>query len=214
MPLVTIEAEPRALVVELERTALIIIDMQRDFLEPGGFGEALGNDVASLATAIEPCRGVLDAARRCKLCVIHTREGHRPDLSDVPPVKLERGEPSCGLVRLVPWAAFSCVENQVTTSLRTSTPGAAGVRRHHRGVCQYHRARGQRSRLSLCGPQRLLVFSTFSRGRTGHDQGTGRYFRLGLQLPSCACRARPASARRGIRRAALLWSGNGQGDEC
>jgi biuret amidohydrolase len=93
MPLVTIEAEPRALVVELEKTALIIIDMQRDFLEPGGFGEALGNDVASLATAIEPCRGVLDAARRCGLCVIHTREGHRPDLSDVPPVKLERGEP-------------------------------------------------------------------------------------------------------------------------
>src|SRR5499426_2735500 len=93
MPLVTIDAEPRALLVDLERTALIIIDMQRDFLEPGGFGEALGNDVASLAAAIEPCRAVLDTARRCGLFVIHTREGHRPDLSDVPPVKLERGQP-------------------------------------------------------------------------------------------------------------------------
>jgi len=93
MPLVTIEAEPSALVLDLKRTALIIIDMQRDFLEPGGFGEALGNDVACLAAAVEPCRAVLDAARRCGLLVIHTREGHRPDLSDAPPVKLERGQP-------------------------------------------------------------------------------------------------------------------------
>lgn len=91
---VTIEAEPAPLAVDLGKTALIIIDMQRDFLEPGGFGETLGNDVSLLAAAVEPCRAVLDAARRCGLLVIHTREGHRPDLSDAPPAKVERGAPS------------------------------------------------------------------------------------------------------------------------
>jgi biuret amidohydrolase len=94
MPPVTIEAEPAPLAVDLGKTALIIIDMQRDFLEPGGFGETLGNDVSLLAAAVEPCRAVLGAARRRGLLVIHTREGHRPDLSDAPPAKVERGAPS------------------------------------------------------------------------------------------------------------------------
>jgi nicotinamidase-related amidase len=93
MPSVTITAEPQPLAVDLDKTALVIIDMQRDFLEPGGFGETLGNDVSRLAAAVEPCRKVLDAARRHGLLVIHTREGHRPDLSDAPPAKVERGEP-------------------------------------------------------------------------------------------------------------------------
>ncbi len=91
---VLIDAEPAPIALELARTALIVIDMQRDFLEPGGFGETLGNDVARLKAAVEPCRAVLEAARQCGLLVIHTREGHRPDLSDVPPAKLERGNPS------------------------------------------------------------------------------------------------------------------------
>jgi len=91
---VTIEAEPQAIAVDLARTAFVIIDMQRDFLEPGGFGETLGNDVSRLAAAVEPCRAALDAARRKGLLVIHTREGHRPDLSDAPPAKVERGAPS------------------------------------------------------------------------------------------------------------------------
>ena len=90
----TIEAEPAPLAIDLDRTALVIIDMQRDFLEPGGFGETLGNDVSRLAAAVEPCRAVLGAARQRGLLVIHTREGHRPDLSDAPPAKVERGEPS------------------------------------------------------------------------------------------------------------------------
>jgi nicotinamidase-related amidase len=89
-----INAEPAAIEVETARTALIIIDMQRDFLEPGGFGEALGNDVSRLAAAVAPCRRVLDAARRTGMLVIHTREGHRPDLSDAPRAKIERGAPS------------------------------------------------------------------------------------------------------------------------
>jgi nicotinamidase-related amidase len=92
--LAIIDAEPAPLTVDLDRTALIIIDMQRDFLEPGGFGETLGNDVSRLQAAVGPCRAVLEAARRYGLLVIHTREGHRPDLSDAPPAKIERGEPS------------------------------------------------------------------------------------------------------------------------
>jgi nicotinamidase-related amidase len=89
-----IEAEPSPLAIDFGRTALVIIDMQRDFLEPGGFGAALGNDVTLLRAAVGPCREVLDAARRSGVLVIHTREGHRPDLSDAPPLKVERGDPA------------------------------------------------------------------------------------------------------------------------
>ena len=91
---VRIEAEPYPIQIEVARTALVIIDMQRDFLEPGGFGAALGNDVSLLAAAIEPIRAVLQAARQRGMLVIHTREGHRPDLSDAPPLKVERGDPA------------------------------------------------------------------------------------------------------------------------
>ena len=91
---IDIVAEPQPIVVELTRTALIIIDMQRDFLEPGGFGETLGNDVTRLQAAVKPLQAVLAAARAADMLVIHTREGHRPDLSDAPPAKVERGAPS------------------------------------------------------------------------------------------------------------------------
>jgi biuret amidohydrolase len=84
-------AEPFELEFDPRRTALVMIDMQRDFVEPGGFGEALGNDVSLVRSAIEPCRRVLAAAREAGMLVIHTREGHRADLTDCPPAKLTRG---------------------------------------------------------------------------------------------------------------------------
>jgi nicotinamidase-related amidase len=89
-----IQAEPEAISVNWDRTAIVIIDMHRDFLEPGGFGETLGNDVSLLAKAIKPCRALLERARQKGVLVIHTREGHRPDLSDAPRAKVERGAPS------------------------------------------------------------------------------------------------------------------------
>ena len=87
-------AEPAPLAFTPARAALIIIDMQRDFLEPGGFGETLGNDVSRLQAAVAPCKAVLTAARAAGLLVIHTREGHRPDMMDAPPAKVERGSPT------------------------------------------------------------------------------------------------------------------------
>jgi biuret amidohydrolase len=93
VPTALIEAEPTSVAINLDRTALVIIDMQRDFLEPGGFGAALGNDVSRLKAAVEPCRMVLAAARSAGMLIIHTREGHRPDLSDAPRHKVERGDP-------------------------------------------------------------------------------------------------------------------------
>ena len=89
-----IDAEPEPIAVDPATTALVIIDMQRDFLEPGGFGETLGNDVSLLGAAVPPCRSLLEAARRLGMLVIHTREGHLPDLSDAPIAKIERGAPA------------------------------------------------------------------------------------------------------------------------
>ncbi|EOD69188.1 cysteine hydrolase family protein [Amycolatopsis vancoresmycina] len=87
-------ADPTSFRFEPATTALLVIDMQRDFVEPGGFGETLGNDVSRLRGVIAPLRRTLAATRAAGVRVIHTREGHLPDLSDCPPAKLERGRPS------------------------------------------------------------------------------------------------------------------------
>ncbi|WP_428391527.1 cysteine hydrolase family protein [Lichenicoccus sp.] len=89
----TIAALPQAFALDTAKAALLIIDMQRDFLEPGGFGAALGNDVGQLRCVIAPLQVLLHAARGFGMAVIHTREGHRPDLADLPASKLARGRP-------------------------------------------------------------------------------------------------------------------------
>jgi biuret amidohydrolase len=89
--LLSIEAEPYPYEIDFPICALLIIDMQRDFLEPGGFGAMLGNDVSQLRRTIAPNQRLLQAWRTAGLPVIHTREGHRPDLADLPPAKKIRG---------------------------------------------------------------------------------------------------------------------------
>lgn len=74
-------------------TALLVIDMQRDFIEPGGFGASLGNDVAQLQAVVPVVAELLRVARQAGLLVIHTRECHRPDLADCPSAKRLRGDP-------------------------------------------------------------------------------------------------------------------------
>jgi biuret amidohydrolase len=92
--MITIPAIPFDYPFAPGRTALVIIDMQRDFIEPGGFGASLGNDVSLLHTTIAPIAALLQAWRAHGWPVLHTRECHRPDLSDCPPAKRERGNPS------------------------------------------------------------------------------------------------------------------------
>lgn len=97
VPRVKVDAEPYPFEFEPNAAALLVIDMQRDFVEPGGFGEMLGNDVTPLRRAIAPIRRVLDAFRARGLTVIHTREGHLPNLSDLPPTKKARGRLTTGI---------------------------------------------------------------------------------------------------------------------
>jgi nicotinamidase-related amidase len=95
MPIV--RAEPYEFAFQLEHVALVVIDMQRDFVDPGGFGEALGNDVSLLRKAIAPTGRVLEAARKAGILVIHTREGHRADLTDLALAKKARGRLKNGI---------------------------------------------------------------------------------------------------------------------
>lgn len=87
----TIAAQPYEYDFPADRLALIVIDMQRDFIEEGGFGSVLGNDVRPLARIVPTVRRLIDGFRAARLPVIHTREGHKPDLSDCPPAKRTRG---------------------------------------------------------------------------------------------------------------------------
>ena len=90
----TLDADPYPYTFDPATTAFVVIDMQRDFVEPGGFGESLGNDVSLLQRVVPPLQRALAAARAAGLMVVHTREGHLPDLSDLPVAKLRRGSPT------------------------------------------------------------------------------------------------------------------------
>ena len=89
----SIDAQPFAFEFEPNSLALIVIDMQRDFAEPGGFGESLGNDVGRITAIVPAVAKLIAGFRKAGLSVIHTMECHRPDLSDLPPAKRNRGSP-------------------------------------------------------------------------------------------------------------------------
>ncbi|MFN7276249.1 MAG: cysteine hydrolase family protein [Betaproteobacteria bacterium] len=89
-----VDALPGPFAFQPASTALLVIDMQRDFIEPGGFGAALGNDVSRLGGIVPTVRRLLEVCRAAGLSIIHTREAHRPDLADCPPAKRNRGAPS------------------------------------------------------------------------------------------------------------------------
>src|SRR3990170_2914974 len=91
--MISVRAEPYEFEFDPARTALVMIDFQRDFVYPGGFGESLGNDTSFLLKALPPAERVLKACRAAGLFILHTREGHRADLSDLPAAKYERGRP-------------------------------------------------------------------------------------------------------------------------
>ena len=173
MPELTIAAQPAPITVDDTGLALVIIDMQRDFLESGGFGEALGNDVSRLRRIVPACAALLAGLRRAGIPIIHTREGHRPDLSDAPKAKLERGAPSLRigdegpmgriLIRgeaghdiiadLAPLPGEPVVDKpgkgafyQTDLDLMLRNGGkrhAARLRRHHGSVRPHHHPRGQ-----------------------------------------------------------------------
>lgn len=91
--MVDIPARPYPYPLDPNHTALVVIDMQRDFIEPGGFGDSLGNDVSRLEAIIPTTAALIDLFRKEGWPIIHTREAHKPDLSDCPPAKISRGKP-------------------------------------------------------------------------------------------------------------------------
>ncbi len=91
---IDIKAEPFTFHLEPRQTALVVIDMQRDFVERGGFGETLGNDVTRLQAIVPKVAALIGLFRRKRWPIIHTRECHKPDLSDCPPAKRLRGDPT------------------------------------------------------------------------------------------------------------------------
>ena len=118
-----------------------MIDFQRDFVDPGGFGEALGNDVSLLRRAVPPAARVLKAAREARPLVVQTREGHRPDLADCPRRRRPAASSRLGSATPVPWAASWWVASMATTSSRSSPPSRAGGGQAREGGVLGHRPR-------------------------------------------------------------------------
>lgn len=90
---IEVSARPYPFVLDPRKAALVVIDMQRDFIEPGGFGDALGNDVSRLTAIVPTVAALIALFRKHRLTIVHTREAHKPDLSDCPPAKRLRGRP-------------------------------------------------------------------------------------------------------------------------
>jgi nicotinamidase-related amidase len=92
--MIPVPARPYPYPLDPAHTALVVIDMQRDFIEKGGFGDSLGNDVGRLEAIVPTTARLLSLFRRKGWAIVHTREAHLPDLSDCPPSKIRRGNAS------------------------------------------------------------------------------------------------------------------------
>jgi nicotinamidase-related amidase len=107
-------------------TALLVIDMQRDFLDAGGYATSVGFNISRLRRAISPVACLLRAVRSAGMLIVHTREGHMPDLSDCPPAKLDRSQVLGAAIRSpAPWDGCSFAANTVTISSMSSNPNPA-----------------------------------------------------------------------------------------
>ena len=160
------------------QVALVVIDMQRDFLLPGGFGETLGNDVSQLAAVVPPLQRVLAAARAAGLMIIHTREGHRPDLSDLPPAKHRRGQAVAADRR--PRAVRPDPDPRASTATTSSTSsrpiaGEIVIDKPGKGAFYAHRPAGDPARRRHHQPDR---HRRDHRGLRAHHRPRGQRPRL------------------------------------
>ncbi len=150
-----IDAQPFAFGLDFPHAALVIIDMQRDFVEPGGFGETLGNDVSLLQAIVPACTAVLRAWRAAGGVVVHTREAHRPDLSDCPPAKRLRGKPSLRIGDVGPMGRILIAGepgNQIIDALAPA-PGELVIDKPGKGAFY---ATGLHERLQALGVTQLV----------------------------------------------------------
>lgn len=92
--MINVPAQPYPYPLDPAHTALVVIDMQRDFIERGGFGDSLGNDVSRLEAIVPTTAALIALFREQGWTIVHTREAHLADLSDCPPAKIRRGNPS------------------------------------------------------------------------------------------------------------------------
>lgn len=159
-----------------EHTALLVIDMQRDFIEPGGFGSALGNDVSRLAAIVPATARLVAGFRGAGLPVLHTKEAHRPDLSDCPPAKRNRGRASLRIGDAGPMGRILIAGepgNDFVAALRPAPdetviekPGKGAF--HATGLDAMLRARGV-THLAFCGVTTEVCVQTSM--REANDRG-------------------------------------------
>ncbi len=152
-----IAASPRPFrLAEPDAVALLVIDMQRDFLEPGGFGAALGNDVRRLQRIVPTVRLLLDAFRERGLSIIHTKEGHRPDLSDCPPAKRARGAPGLRIGEPGPMGRILVLGEPGNDFVPELAPAPGELVLPKPGTGAFYRT-GLDARLAALGVSQLLI---------------------------------------------------------
>lgn len=118
----SVRAEPFAFPLRRDAVALVVIDMQRDFAEEGGFGASLGNDVSRVTRIVPDVKRLIAGFRAAGLPVIHTMECHRPDLSDLPPAKRDRGAPTLRIGDAGPMGRILIAGEPGTAILRELAP--------------------------------------------------------------------------------------------